>query len=436
VQQPSCDTMWLTARRRPEEVGMALKLVVVGTGLWGRRLIPLFRLHPLVDEIALSDIDAVKLQEASREFGIPRTFPSLEAALDSDFNAIALVTQHWLHAPQAMQALRAGKHVYSSAPAGITVDEIESLVRTVEETGLTYVMGETSYYYSWVYYCRQRYEAGDFGDVVFSDSDYFHDFDHGLRDVFQTRGGERWKEIAVIPPMYYITHCTSQITAVTGARFTHVSCQGFVDKDPDGAFDPNVNEWRNPYSDQAALFRMSDGSSCRVNVYWRVGHPSMVQMSMYGTQGSFEYNCGGATWVDRASSESLTHRMRPGLLAPRFVGSALRKPDWLKRPRWLPSSVRPSRGVATEHGRILDVTDLQPVADLPGEYAGLKDMGGEWGTNYFMVNEFVRACAQGVPPPNNVWAAARYTVPGIVAHESAMRGGELLEVPDFGDPPF
>jgi hypothetical protein len=36
---------------------------------------------------------------------------------------------------------------------------------------------------------------------------------------------------------------------------------------------------------------------------------------------------------------------------------------------------------------------------------------------------------------NQVWDAARYAVPGILAHESAVRGGELLEVPDFGDPP-
>jgi len=127
---------------------MGIKLVVVGTGLWGRRLIPLFKLHPGVDEIALCDLDPLKLERASKEFGIPRTFPSLEAALQSDYEAVALVTQHWLHAAQAVEALRAGKHVYSSAPAGIDVDEIESLVRTVEETGLTYVMGETSYYYS------------------------------------------------------------------------------------------------------------------------------------------------------------------------------------------------------------------------------------------------------------------------------------------------
>ena len=91
--------------------------------------------------------------------------------------------------------------------------------------------------------------------------------------------------------------------------------------------------------------------------------------------------------------------------------------------------------MTTDQGVFLDVTPLQPIELLPKEYAGLQNMGGEWGTNYFMVNEFIRACALDEPPPNNVWMAARYTVPGIVAHESAVKGGELLPVPDFGDPP-
>jgi hypothetical protein len=33
-----------------------------------------------------------------------------------------------------------------------------------------------------------------------------------------------------------------------------------------------------------------------------------------------------------------------------------------------------------------------------------------------------------------VWAAARYNLPGIIAHESALREGELLSIPDLGDP--
>ena len=38
-------------------------------------------------------------------------------------------------------------------------------------------------------------------------------------------------------------------------------------------------------------------------------------------------------------------------------------------------------------------------------------------------------------PPVNAWVAARFTLPGIVAHQSALRGGERLPIRDFGDAP-
>ena len=43
--------------------------------------------------------------------------------------------------------------------------------------------------------------------------------------------------------------------------------------------------------------------------------------------------------------------------------------------------------------------------------------------------------ARGRMPRTNVWEAARYMAPGLVAHKSVLRGGELLEVPDWGDAP-
>ena len=41
----------------------------------------------------------------------------------------------------------------------------------------------------------------------------------------------------------------------------------------------------------------------------------------------------------------------------------------------------------------------------------------------------------GTLPPVNAWQAARYTLPGIYALESARRGGERLTIDDFGDAP-
>jgi hypothetical protein len=148
---------------------------------------------------------------------------------------------------------------------------------------------------------------------------------------------------------------------------------------------------------------MSDGSSCRINEFRRVGHPSMTRISVYGTAASFEFNCAGAVWVtkDRARHERLD--------------------DLLDR-----------RGVATERGTFQNCARVHDVAQLPAELAGLP--GGHGGSHLFLVDDFVNACATGTQPANNVWMAARYAVPGLVAHESAMLGGQLLEIPDFGDP--
>ena len=49
--------------------------------------------------------------------------------------------------------------------------------------------------------------------------------------------------------------------------------------------------------------------------------------------------------------------------------------------------------------------------------------------------DFVRAVVDEKLPPNNAWDAARYMIPGIIAHESSLRDGELMDVPDFGPAP-
>jgi predicted dehydrogenase len=149
---------------------MGIRVGMVGVGAFARHFIPLFQAHPLVDEVALCDLDATKLQDVAATYGLSKTYPSLDALCESDVDAVVIITQNWLHGPQAVHALRAGKHVYSAVPTGITVEEIATLVRTVEESGLAYMLGETSYYYPAVLYCRRRYTAGDFGASVYGEA--------------------------------------------------------------------------------------------------------------------------------------------------------------------------------------------------------------------------------------------------------------------------
>ena len=57
--------------------------------------------------------------------------------------------------------------------------------------------------------------------------------------------------------------------------------------------------------------------------------------------------------------------------------------------------------------------------------------GGHHGSHPHMVHEFVRSIVEGRSPRIDAVTAADWTAPGICAHESALRGGEEVEVPRF-----
>jgi hypothetical protein len=69
---------------------------------------------------------------------------------------------------------------------------------------------------------------------------------------------------------------------------------------------------------------------------------------------------------------------------------------------------------------------------IPAELADLHN--GHEGSHHFLVDDFVRAVEDHTLPPVNAWRAARFTLPGVIAHESARRGGERLAIPDMGAP--
>ncbi len=394
---------------------MGIKLAVLGVGEFAQCFIPLFKAHPLVDELVFCDSDATKLQRNAQKHGVTRGYTSFDELCASDVDAVAIITQHWLHAPQALQALKAGKHVYSAVPAAVKLEEMEQLVETVSKRRLIYMMGETSYYYPEAIYCRERYRRGDFGHVVYGEAEYYHDWSHGLYDVMRWRRGPNWRSQAGDPPMHYPTHSVGMLVSVTGAHATHVS---FVDSKPEDRdiYSPE-NPWHNRFSNETALLKMSDGSSFRINEFRRIGHPGTVRMTLFGTAASFESNSAGSAWVtlDHKATERLEDLLRCGEVSAADVDGSKMKT------------------VTAGDGTHKDVSRVHPVARLPKEFRGLPN--GHSGSHQFLVDDFVRACVQHALPPNNVWQAARYLLPGLTAHESAQRGGELLRVPDFGAEP-
>lgn len=389
-----------------------LRLAVIGGGQFSSSFIHLFQAHPFVEEVALVELNPERRASIAAKFSIKQTFASLSELWDSDFNAVAIFTPRWTHAQIALEAIQNGRHVYTAVPMGITQEEISQLVEASSKTKLTYFMAETSFYYPAVVFSRKKFAEGEMGKFVYGEGEYLHDMSHGFSDAYAANGGDDWKSTASFPPMLYSTHSVSTILSVTGAQATSVTCIGLRDTAGDGIFDSNVSMWKNDQSNQIALFETSDGGVMRIAELRRVGTApleSTVRMSIFGTDGSFEQQVGYASWATKNSFDIITDEI--GTFSDVENPYSL-KPDYIPPNLW-------DGGFARVHDR----------SQLPKEFVGLSN--GHGGSHQFMVDDFVMDAVGERKAPMNVIDAARFTIPGVLAHQSAQMAGQKLQIPQF-----
>ena len=398
---------------------MAFSLGVVGAGQFGGQFAHLFRLHPGVSSVVVVDELPERAASACKQWGLDGVVDSFEELLASDVDAVAIFTQRWTHGPLVERALRAGKDVYSAVPMAVSEEEISRIIDAVRETGNVYMMGETSYYNPATVYAREQHAAGRFGRVFYSEGDYVHDMDLGFYDAYRYSGGESWKETASYPPMLYPTHAIGGVLGAVPSHAVSVSCVGVSDDRGDGVFDKDVSMFGNDFSNATALFELNDGGVMRTNEMRRVGYPSHIRESrfrFFGTEASLEQLAHVTDWQDKKDVQDISALMET-------------------RPS-IPLDDPSLANVAPEL-RDAFVSGLAPVHDpsrLPEEFRGAPN--GHEGSHHFLVDDFVTAVNNRSMPPVNAWVAARFTLPGIVAHESALNGGERLRIRDFGDAPL
>jgi predicted dehydrogenase len=397
---------------------MTFSIGIVGAGQFGGQFAHLFNLHPGVSSVYVVDQLPGRAAGAADQLGLAGVLRDFDELLASDVDAVGIFTQRWTHGPLVERALRAGKHVYSAVPMAVTEEEISRIIDAVRETGNVYMMGETSYYNPATVYARSQHAAGRFGRIFYTEGDYVHDMDLGFYDAYRYSGGERWKETASYPPMLYPTHAVGGVLGAIAAHAVSVSCVGVKDDRNDGVFDKGVSMFGNDFSNATALFEMSDGGVMRTNEMRRVGYPSHIRESrfrFFGTEASLEQLARVTVWQDKQDVHDISDQMQTRPSIP------LDDPSL--------ANVAPSL-------RDAFVSGLAPVHDssrLPAEFRGAPN--GHEGSHHFLVDDFVTAVNKGTLPPVNAWVAARFTMPGIVAHQSALRNGERLPIRDFGDAP-
>ncbi|MFJ7040337.1 Gfo/Idh/MocA family protein [Streptomyces rochei] len=398
---------------------MTFSLGIVGAGQFSGQFAKLFHAHPGVSDVYVTDLLPERAERLVAAEGLAGTFPTYEAMLESRaVDAVAIFTQRWTHGPLVLQGLGAGKHVFSAVPMAISIQEIADIIDAVKSTGLTYMMGETSQYNPATVHARNKIAEGAFGRLFYAEGDYVHDMDLGFYEAYQYSGGERWKETASYPPLLYPTH---SVGGVLGAWRTHaisVSAVGVVDRRGDGVFDRSVSQFDNDVSNATALFEVAGGGSFRTNEFRRVGYPAHIRESrfrFFGTEASMEQLATVALWQDKTGVEDISELLEP-------------------KPSTSPDD--PSLQHVAPELRAAFTSGSAPVHDrarLPRVFDGMRN--GHEGSHHFLADDFVVAVNSRTLPPVNAWVAARYTLPGIIAHESSRQGGVRLEIPDFGDAP-
>ena len=397
-----------------------LKLGIVGAGDFSAHFIPLFQAHPAVETVYITDLIPERAEAAQRRFGTP-VMPSFEAMLDSKLDAVAIFTQRHLHGPMAIAALQAGKDVYSSVPMGNTVEECGAIIDAVRATRRIYMLGETCYYYPCTCFCRDMHTQGRFGRFIYGASQYYHDI---VGFNYQHSGGQDWKRFAGLPPMLYPTHSFSMLLSAANDYVTRLSAVGYRDQEDDDIFGIGKNNWDNPFSNTTVLAQLAGGGAARISEYRRigVGKPSSYISGFYGTWGSYEYSNAQHLFVERVdlSTEKVrlfdvSAEVNPAEMTDHKEDTNFK--ELVANAAWLSSSFAP----------------VQPFQRLPKSFSRLPN--GHMGTHQLLTNDFCRSVISRRLPPIHAWFAARCNIPGLVAHSSALCNGELMEVPDFGEPP-
>lgn len=318
--------------------------------------------HPNVQVVAVSDLFPDRCRDLAKVCRCGKTYPSLEEMVkDDSIEAIFVATDAPSHCRHVIDVLKHGKHAASAVPAVFgSLEEGEKLFEAVKKSGLNYMLFETSCFHNDLYAMREIYRAGGFGQMVYSEGEYYH------YSVSQIPSYKEWR--VGLPPQWYPTHSNAYYVGVTGGSFTEVSCMGMPSAiEP---FKTKKNVYQNPFGTEIASFRTSEGGMARMAVSW-------------DTPGY-----GGEVGRVRGQRGSMTGMVYQGLE---------KKLPNLDKPA-LPPTVAP---------------------------------GGHGGSHGYLGHEFVMSILEKRKPLVDVAWALNMTVSGVVAHQSALKNGELMKIPQY-----
>jgi len=365
-----------------------VNVALVGLG-FGAEFIPIYQAHPNANIAAICQRTKEKLDKVGDDFGIETRYTNYEDVLaDPNVDYVHINSPIPNHAPMSLAALRAGKHVMCTVPMATTIEECEQICDLVQQTGLKYMMAETVVYSREFLYVQELKEKGELGKIQYLAASHPQDMD-GWPDY--------WERMI---PMHYATHVVSPCLGLVDGLAEYVSCFG------SGTVREDIQQKSgNTFSVESCHIKIKD-SDLSAHI-WRFLYDTARQyresIDVYGSKKSFEWSL----------VEGDPHVLHTAKKPEPEIPEKVEVPDYA---HLLPEPIR-------------KFTLPQEIHDA--EHLSFVQGGGHGGSHPHLVHEFVSALVEDRDPWPNAVTSANWTCVGICAHESALKGGEIVRLPEF-----
>ncbi|MBI3864773.1 MAG: Gfo/Idh/MocA family oxidoreductase [Planctomycetia bacterium] len=368
----------------------SVNVAIVGLG-FGSEFIPIYQRHPNANMYAVCQRDPVKLKQIGDAFKVEKQYTKYADVLaDPNVDFVHINSPIPDHAPMTIAALKAGKHVMCTVPMATTIDDCRKIVELTKKTGLKYMMAETVVYAREYLFVKEMYDKGEIGKVQFLQASHQQDMD-GWPNYWPG-----------LPPMHYATHCVGPCMALTNAEAEYVSCfgSGTIRKEL-------IGKYNSPFAVETChiKFRDSDLTARIYRSLFDTARQYRESFDVYGTKQAFE-------WQLIEGEDPVLHTAKK---PEHEIPQRVKVPDYAHR---LPEPIR----MFTTKG-VYDLAENTHLSFTQG--------GGHGGSHPHLAHEFVAALVEGRDPYPNAVQSANWTCVGICAHQSALKGGAIVKLPDF-----
>ena len=146
---------------------MSLKIAFSGTGHISRVHAQAAQSLAGVELAAVVNHRPESMASYAARFGISRQYARVEDLLrDGDVDALLVCTPNYLHAPQAIAALKAGAHVMVEKPMALNAEEAKAMLRASEASGAKLMVAHCWRFDEEVNWIKAQVEAGRLGEIL------------------------------------------------------------------------------------------------------------------------------------------------------------------------------------------------------------------------------------------------------------------------------